>query len=345
MVIDIKKIQYKFLVVLKSGTSLNITKLITDCSIEDAVGEISEHVDLTIYNVLYGNARISKVITPGSALFVLSDWGTGSGMQEIYRGTIWTWDDEGSTSEKTFQFEAYDILKYLEQSEDNIYFPAGLSTKTIVGNISNKWGIPFAYTYSSITHPKIVLPSTALSEAIISVLNDAQSKVSDNYVILARKGVMDVIPQGANYDVCKFTGREIETTSNKLSMDDLITKVTVGGKEDNAGRVPVEAAFTGRTEYGMLQKLVSRDSDTTLSAASAEAKKMLKEKGNLSEEKEIGAPDVPFIRKGDKVKVVTGTFDGYFYVLGVTHLPKERRMTMQLKSVAQDSVPIKAAAK
>jgi hypothetical protein len=177
------------------------------------------------------------------------------------------------------------------------------------------------------------------------VLNDAQSKVDSNYVVLARKGIMDVIPQGSNSTVCIFTGREIETTSNKRSMDDLITKVIVGGQQDNAGKVPVEATFTGRTEFGTLQKIVSRDEDTTLSAASAEAKKMLKESGNLSEDREIGAPDVPFIRKGDKVKIVTGSFNGYYYVLGVTHLPVERRMTMQVKSVTQESVPIKSATK
>ena len=342
MEIDISKLKYKFLVILKSGASINITNLILDCSLEDPDGEISEHAEMTINNILYGSGRISSVITPGSALYVYSDW--GSGFQEIYRGTIWDWDDEGSTTDKSFAFSAYDILKYLE-SEDNIYFPAGLSTKSIVGNISNKWGISFSYTYSSITHSKIVLPATALSEAIISVLNDAQSKVDSNYVVLARKGIMDVIPQGSNSTVCIFTGREIETTSNKRSMDDLITKVIVGGQQDNAGKVPVEATFTGRTEFGTLQKIVSRDEDTTLSAASAEAKKMLKESGNLSEDREIGAPDVPFIRKGDKVKIVTGSFNGYYYVLGVTHLPVERRMTMQVKSVTQESVPIKSATK
>jgi hypothetical protein len=113
---------------------------------------------MTINNILYGSGRISSVITPGSALYVYSDW--GSGFQEIYRGTIWDWDDEGSTTDKSFAFSAYDKLKYLEQSDDNIYFPAGLSTKSIVGNISNKWGISFSYTYSSITHSKIVLPAT-----------------------------------------------------------------------------------------------------------------------------------------------------------------------------------------
>lgn len=343
MEIDISKLKYKFLVVLKSGASINITNLITDCSIEDPDGEISEHAEMTINNILYGSGRISSVITPGSALYISSDW--GSGFEEIYRGTIWDWDDEGSTTDKSFKFSVYDILKYLEQSEDNIYFPAGLSTKSIVGNISNKWGIPFSYTYSSITHSKVVLPATELSEAIKTVLDDAQSKVAANYVILARKGVMDVIPQGSNSTVCVFTGRKIETTSNKLSMDDLITKVIVGGQQDNAGKVPVEAAFTGRTEFGTLQKLVSRDEDTTLNAASAEAQKMLKEHGNLSEDREIGAPDVPFIRKGDKVKIVTGSFNGYYYVLGVTHLPVERRMTMQVKSVTQESVPIKSATK
>lgn len=45
----------------------------------------------------------------------------------------------------------------------------------------------------------------------------------------------------------------------------------------------------------------------------------------------ISAPDVPQIRKGDKIKVAAGNLSGFFYVKGVSHSATERTMEMELK--------------
>lgn len=45
----------------------------------------------------------------------------------------------------------------------------------------------------------------------------------------------------------------------------------------------------------------------------------------------VSAPDVPQIRKGDKIKVAAGNLSGFFYVKGVSHSATERTMEMELK--------------
>ena len=45
------------------------------------------------------------------------------------------------------------------------------------------------------------------------------------------------------------------------------------------------------------------------------------------------APDLPFLRKGDKVKVEAGTLIGYYIVSSVTHNATNRIMVMEVEDV------------
>jgi hypothetical protein len=343
MVITPENIKYKVLILQSSGTMVNITGSIEDISLEDNDGEISQHADITVANVEYGTGNLSDIIKPGCALYCYADWGTG--YTETFRGVVWDWNDRPTSTNKNFEFTAYDNLIYLDKSQDNLYFTAGTKTEAIISSIAKKWNIPFSYKYSSITHAKQVMSATALNDAIKTVLDDTQSKVSDNYVVTSRKGVMTIMAQGSNTTICQFNSQNCTAVQNKLSMDDLITKIVIGGTEDSVGRTPVEAIFEGRTEFGVLQSISNRDDSNTLSAAEAAAKKALQQNGNLSEDRAIDTIDVPFIRKGDKIQVDSGSLQGYFFVLGATHNLKSRTMTLQIKSASPAKVPISAAKK
>jgi len=57
----------------------------------------------------------------------------------------------------------------------------------------------------------------------------------------------------------------------------------------------------------VLQRIVQNSSDDTLANTKQNAKEILKEFGQPEKDRTIRCVDVPFIRKGDKVKVVAGT--------------------------------------
>ena len=86
----------------------------------------------------------------------------------------------------------------------------------------------------------------------------------------------------------------------------------------------------GDTRYGVLQEIIRRDTDKTLDAAMSEANALIKARGKPEEVIQLNAPDLPFLRKGDKIEVEAGNLIGFFFIEGVVHYGTARRMTLQL---------------
>jgi len=119
--------------------------------------------------------------------------------------------------------------------------------------------------------------------------------------------------------------------SDKSSISDLVTRVKIVGKANDDEKSPVEAIVDGLTEFGIRQKIVTRSEDDTLSAAKAEAKQIIDEEGHPKRNIKLEGPDVPVMRKGDKVYVKTETINGYCYVLSIRHNADERTMSLEVE--------------
>ena len=116
----------------------------------------------------------------------------------------------------------------------------------------------------------------------------------------------------------------------------MITKVIIVGKADDDDREPIEATVSGNTStYGTLQKIQSRSENTSLADAKIEAQNTIDENGKPKWEYEISAPDIPWIRKGDKIYVSAGEIAGYRIVTEVdrTSDRQTREMTLTLEDV------------
>jgi len=101
-------------------------------------------------------------------------------------------------------------------------------------------------------------------------------------------------------------------------MQGMVTKVVILGKEDDDDRAPVEATVSGNTsKYGTLQKLINRDEETALADAKTEAQNIIKKDGKPKWEGSIRTVDIPWIRKGDKVKVKAGDLASDYIVIGI----------------------------
>jgi hypothetical protein len=330
--IDITKLKYKLILVTATGKQLDITKVSEDLGWEEGEAELAMRISFTTHNAKHNGERLSSIAKPGSIVAIIADWGTSS--EEVARGTIQEWEPglEGSLTD-TFGVLAYDELFNLQQSQDNRYYSAGTGTKAAITGIFKDWGVPIEkYDGPDVAHAKTLYKNEFLSDICIQLLEDAEKKGAPKCVIRSNRGKVSVIPKGSNKTIYHFDEDSNATlTRDKISTVDLITRVKVVGKEDSEGRQPVEAVLDGLTQYGIRQSIQNRSEDDTLAAAKSAAQDTLDEFGKPTRTIVLEAPDVPTIRKGDKVHVKAGTLNGYYITKSVRHDAANRSMSMEIE--------------
>lgn len=143
---------------------------------------------------------------------------------------------------------------------------------------------------------------------------------------------IEIVTVGMNTLVYELKRKEnVISTASEITMDGMITKVVILGTEDDDGKSAVETTVTGKTDlYGTLQKLQQKDEDTSVADARAEAEETIKEYGEPKHTFVVGATDIPWIRKGDKVKVYAGDMDNYFIVTSISHSITSKSKTMSI---------------
>jgi hypothetical protein len=133
--------------------------------------------------------------------------------------------------------------------------------------------------------------------------------------------------------VYRFGADLVRRATDKQDIEDLVTRVKIIGKENKEGRAPVVATVDGRTEFGILQDVLYREQYDTAAAAKAAAAEVLAERGAPRKQRTIFAPDLPFLRKGDRVYISAATLEGYFAVVGIQHDADSRSMVMEVENL------------
>lgn len=323
MEVEIAKNKYMVKALLESGEILNLTDICTSLSWGDDKGGIAQKAEIALANTKIEHQYISDVICLCTRIYIYAN------EIEVFRGIVSEWS-YSSELEKELSLTAYDSMIYTTQSKSDSYFSSGMSTQSIVESICGEWNIPLSYTWESWEHGKVPLQGKALSDQITEVLDEAQTKLDTKYVMVMVKDTLEIKPKGSNQDVFVFHANNIISTNNSLSLSSLVTKVLIVGKSEEEKRRPILETIDGKLEYGVLQEIVTKDTNKTLEDARKEAETLLKEKGKPEETIEISAPDVPQIRKGDKIKVMAGNLSGYFFVEGINHNATDKTMDMEL---------------
>lgn len=315
-----------------SGKQIDITGASEDIGWEEGESELAMRTGFTIHNTKYEDSEISSLAKPGCIVAVIADWGTKS--EEVTRGTITEWEPglQGSRS-SSFDVVAYDELFNLQQSQDNRYYAAGTGTKAAFTGIFSDWGIPVEkYEGPDVAHAKTLFKNEYLSDIIVQLLDDAVKKGGAKSIIRAAKGKVSVLKKGSNTTIYHFDEDTNATlTKDKINTSDLVTRVKVVGKEDSEGRQPVEAVVDGLTEYGIRQRIQNRSEDAMLATAKSAAQDTINEKGKPTRTIVLESPDIPTVRKGDKIHVKAGTLNGYYYTKSVRHDAASRSMSMELE--------------
>ncbi len=221
------------------------------------------------------------------------------------------------------------------KSKDDRFYKAGQTAKAVIQDIAKAWGIPLGTVQGpDVALAKQVFRGETLADMIYSVLNEAKKKGGGEWIVRSKQGKIDVIRPGQNTPVYLFThDTNVDSISDRQDIEDLVTRVKIIGAEDSEGKAPVVAQLDGRTEFGTLQELVYQRQYDTPAAAESAAKDILKERGQPRRERKVIAPDLPFLRKGDTVKVEAGTLIGYYIVSSVTHDATNRIMVMEVEDV------------
>ena len=322
--------EYKVAIIDLNGTRYDVTPALVDLMLSEKEGEIAQKANITIANVQVDGKNLTSIVQVKCRVFVYAD--TGEKSAEVFRGFVWE-RPYRSDKEKLLSLVCYDNLIYFQKSEDYQYFSAGLSTASICNTLCSKWGVKLQYKTDSITHPKLPLRGRLSDIFLEDLLAEVKKKKGTKSVMRSIQDVIHIDKFGSNSEVYQFTRREGGNTlftQSSVSMDNMVTKVIILGKEDANDRAPVSATVIGNTAaYGTLQRVLTATTGTSLADAKAEANELLKENGKPERNFSISAVDIPWLRKGDKINVKAGDMVGDFYVLGVTHDAVKKTMEME----------------
>lgn len=329
MEVNIGKMTYGIELVTETGAVYDLSPTVISLQWEESENELSQRGSFIFANAALDGTWLHAVAKIGCVILVYSDWGQGKTL--VYQGKIWEWTYSSGVN-KELTIATYDDSKYLLQSSDFYYFSSGLNTTDILSTICTDWGVPLSYQWGqTMTHEKKIFDSESLAEVILSLVEEVSAHCQKTPVCIWQDNALAVVEQGHNDLVYELDFNRTISTRNKISVHDLVNRVKVLGTADDEGRSAVEAVVEGDQSFGILQTTLTRDSDKSLDDAIAEAETYLEEHSSPEEEITVVAVDLPFLRKGEQLKIRAGNLDGFFYVLGVSHYATQKQMTLTLK--------------
>lgn len=311
----------------------NLSPAVVEIQSTNQDQQVAQSVQITMANIkATSDKTIAGLIKVRQRIFVHANDGKQNG--EVFRGFVWTRYPEASLDSNTVTIKCYDNLIYMQESEDSFYFSKGKKTSSVMKSICSRWGIPLNYSYSSITHGKLVLRGNLTNIFMSDVLDLVKKRTGTKYVILSQKDTMYIMPVGSNTTVYQVTKKNnAVTTRAEETMDGMTTKVKILGQaKKNSQKQPVVATVKGDTaKYGTLQKLQDKDKDTSLAAAKKEANYEIKQNGKPHKEYQVEAVDIPWIKKGDKVLVNAGSISNKTLIaVGIERNITNAKKTMTL---------------
>lgn len=328
--IDLSKIKYRVVVITQDGAQYNIKNYIENLGWEENENEIAVRCSFTARNDKTSKGRLSSLIKPGCLIGIFAT--DGSKDEEVARGYVETWNPIEQSSQTVLKAVCYDELYKLQKSQDNRFYSSGTGTKSIIVGILDDWKVPQGdYKGPNASHGKLVYNNKYLSDIILEVLDDAEKKGEDKCLLRTVKGYTTVLPRGSNKTVYVFRKDNSKQFSESISTADLVTRVKVVGQADDDGKSSVEATLNGLTKYGIRQRIYTRGSDESLSDAKSAAQEILDDEGKVEKTMTVQSPDVPFIRKGDLVYIISSLRSDYYYVKSIQHDCDTYSMTMQLE--------------
>ncbi|NCE99990.1 hypothetical protein [Emergencia sp. 1XD21-10] len=327
---------YKVVVKSPDGKTFDTAGIITGLTLTESKSQLAQRATIRMFNrYISKHGYPSNLFPVRSRVFIYAKGGGKTKREEVFRGYVWDTDYSlGNGTQLTLT--CYDNMIYFMNSQILTYFSKGKSTKEIVKTLMERRGVKLTYNYSSITHPKLPLSGTLADVLTSELLDEVQKKKGVKYVVKSKKGKIYIDKQGSNekaYCISRGSQSIMQSYNRSVTMDGMVTSVIIAGKSDENGKRKIEERVDkNRKTYGTLAKIIYKDEDTKLSEVKKEANYILDENATPQREYEVTALDVPWIRKGDRVRIEfnKGTYHDCV-VNEITHNCDQATMTLNVR--------------
>lgn len=328
MAIDLSKVAYRLILVPPDGRQITVDNLILSASLETLPQELAARLNVQLKNVKLKDGWIHQHVYLAKRLLLQAT--DGSGWKEVFRGAVYRW--KTNASDHTIEITAYDPLFPLQQSKEHWYFGSGETGASSIKKIAEKAGVPVG----RIDGPTVKLAKKpysngSLGDIIADRLEESEKKGAGRFLARSTQGSLEVVKEGSNETIYVLDDHFVEDSADEHSIENLVTRVKIYGNEGNEGRALLKAVKDGNTKFGIIQEVLYSDSYESVSEAQKAADEMLKEKGKPKIERSLNGPDIPWIRRGDKVEVKTGTIGGRYIVEGISRDISSLRMSLNLR--------------
>ena len=328
--LNLSLLSYKVTCVTPDGKQLDLTDISTGLGFSEGSKELAAKIQLKIACVEVNGKSITELVKPFTPIFIFADM--GDGFAEVVRGKVEKWKIIESNREFYLDIEAADEAADLRHSQDNFFFTDGHTSTAILEEILNKWSIPCSIEVKSVKLGKKVYRKKYLADMISDVLKDLKEKNGGEYFVRATAGKIEIVERGKNSTIWHFDADEnLFKVTESFDSSKIVTRVKVVGKSKDEGKPAVEQTVDGKNaDYGTRQIIYERPDKETLDEATKAAKKILDEQGDIKRKTSIECPDVPTLRKGDKIRVKSSSGEGYFFVDSIRHNCVDRKMNLEL---------------
>lgn len=327
--INVRSVQYKLICITETGLQLDLTNAVKDLGWSETEKELAAKVTFTLLNVDFRGQKLSKIVKLGCRAIVMADW--GAGFQTICTSIIYEATEDTSRAAETYQILAYDVLYALQKSEEDYYKSKGKGTKALLNDVLKEWGLTISeYKGPNVIHDKVMFQGKTIADILLGILDEARKKKGGKSLLRATgDGRISVVKWGKNDTIWALTGENSLSSEHKLSAANLVTKVKIMANSDQKGAPKVEAVVKGDTSFGVFQKQVTHNKNDTIGKAKKEAKEMLEDEPE--ETSKVQSPDVPPLRKGDKVYLDVGALVGNYIVVSINHDADAGKMDLQVR--------------
>ena len=329
--IDVKKIEYRAVAITWDGMQIDLTGLMSSLGWSESEKDLACKITLTLTVPPYDGKKpsLTELIQVMTPIFIYAK--TADEFKEVIRGTVYKVEIEESARDFKMHLDCSDESQALRHNMDNFFFTEDQTSTAILEEIFGKWEIPHRFEIQDVKHAKKVFRQKYLSDMVTEILEDVKEKDGGVYFVRAKESVIEIIPRGTNETIYHFdVDDNIVRARDSFDISRVVTRVQVVVKEKEEGKQKIETTLDGKTDYGVRQVIYMRGNKETLEEAEKAAKKILDEQGEPNRDQQISAPDVPELRKNDRIRVHSNLGDGYFFCKAVHHDAAQRRMTLDL---------------
>ena len=378
--IDLLKVDYRLTLLPPSGSKIDITNLFQSAVHEEMEGEMAARLTVNLKNIKREDGWIHQHVFLDKRLVLEAT--DGSGWEEIFRGSIKRWKTvaDDHTVDITAYDPLYATMRSKEHYYFPNGMTGASSIKQIAGEQGISVGRIDGPTvslgrkmYNSYIGDAI---AKRLEESVEKGSGGYIARSTKGKLEVVKEGTNSLVYELTDLTVESSSDeRSIEDLVTRVKLygnvpvkkpkakpkpkpkpDDkdkpkatvaLITPAATPAKtntEINKDKRPaVSVTVNGKTEFGVIQEILYKSNFDSNAAATEAANAILKEKGKPKIIRPLIHPDVPWIRKGDKVAVASGTIGGAVVngaqgtticiVESISRDLSTRKMTLKLKGV------------